>query len=1136
MKRRGKGSAQRTTARRRTVAAKARPTRQTKLRQPPAADLRSELQERTRELNDVLEQLNATSEVLHLMSGSHGDLAHVFDTILASAARLCEASFGILTLHEGGAFRVVAMHNPPPKFAELRRREPVIRARPLLRMAATKQFVHVADISEVAGSEQRDPDVAKFIKLTGVRTVLGAPMLKGDEFIGAIVVYRKEVRPFADRQIELLKTFAAQAVIAIENARLLNELRQSLERQTATSEVLRVISSSPGELEPVFATMLENAARVCAADSGAIYRWDGTALHLVATHNIAPSYAEALGRSPLKPIPGGYVHRLVTTKSPYQIADLAAEEAYANRNPMAVAAVEAAGMRTLLFVPLLKEHELIGAVSLSRRQPQLFSDEQIELVKNFAAQAVIAIENTRLLSELRQRTADLTDSLEQQTATAEVLSVINSSPGDLAPVFDAMVEKALRLCQATYGGLGIFEGDHYRVASFRGVVSEQWAQFVSKQVDVQPGSIPDLIRHGDNTVHIPDLAETPPERMTPGLHALINFGKARTSLWVSLHKDNAVLGFFTIYRQEVRPFSEREIDLVQNFAAQAVIAIENARLLNELRQRTTDLTELLEQQTATSEVLHAISGSPGDLKPVFDTIVDNAVRICGAENATLWLYADGMLRRAGRYRDPPDARIPIQASAKSAVLRSLSSRQIIHIPDYRTEQSYLDGDPFVGSAVDRLGIRTNLSVPMLKESEPVGAITIYRTEVRPFTDKQIQLVANFASQAVIAIENARLLRELRQRTDDLTESLEQQTATSEVLRVISSSPGDLAPVFQAILANATRICQAKFGILMLRDGEGFRSVAVDGAPPAYAEAMAQDPYIPPRPGSGLVTLARTKRPVQLADIQADPAYARTRLNTLGGARTLLIVPLLKDDALIGALNIYRQEVRPFTDKQIELVENFAAQAVIAIENARLLNELRQRTEDLTESLEQQTAMSEVLSVISSSPGELEAVFQSTLENALRICQARFGFMLRYDGEAYHTMAALCPVPEYAQEMKRGPLRPDPDSALGLVARTGQVAQIADITAHRLYKKRDPVLVAGAELGGIRTIIAVPMLKDRQLIGAITIFRQEVRPFNDKQIELVKNFAAQAVIAIENARLLSELRRIAGAADRDLEGA
>ena len=373
-------------------------------------------------------------------------------------------------------------------------------------------------------------------------------------------------------------------------------------------------------------------------------------------------------------------------------------------------------------------------------------------------------------------------------------------------------------------------------------------------------------------------------------------------------------------------------------------------------------------------------------------------------------------------------------------------------------------------------------------------------------------------------------------TRERDEALEHQTATSEVLQVISGSAGDPHPVFEAILAKAVRICDAHFGNIHRWDGNAFYLVATHNTPPALAEARRRSPLLA-SPQTAPGRLVATKTAVHITDLAADSNYVQARDPTyvtgveLGGIRTLLIVPMLKENELIGSFAVYRQEVRPFADKQIALVTNFAAQAVIAIENARLLNELRQRTTDLTqrtadltEALEQQTATSEVLSVISSSLGELEAVFQSMLENAVRICQAKFGFMLRYDGEAYHTMATLCPVAAYADEVRRGPLRPDPASALGIVATTRQVAQIPDITAHRLYKQRDPVLVAGAELGGIRTIVAVPMLKDNQLIGAITIFRQEVRPFTDKQIELVKNFAAQAVIAIENARLLSELRQ------------
>src|ERR1700722_15272201 len=375
--------------------------------------------------------------------------------------------------------------------------------------------------------------------------------------------------------------------------------------------------------------------------------------------------------------------------------------------------------------------------------------------------------------------------------------------------------------------------------------------------------------------------------------------------------------------------------------------------------------------------------------------------------------------------------------------------------------------------------------------------------------------------------NANAKVELLERERD--ELLEQQKATADVLRIISSSPGELEPVFTSILDNATRICKANFGTLFLREGEALRVAAHHGSlTKAWDEQWRAGMLLQPDAELQAFQTLSARQPIQVADLSKAASYLSRNpkaVNSveIGGIRTMVTVPMLKDGEAIGVITIFRTEIRELTDKQIALVTNFAAQAVIAIENTRLLSELRQRTADLTESLEQQTATSDVLQVISSSPGELEPLFQAMLENAVRICQAKFGFMLRYDGEAYHTVASLCSVAAYSAEMRRGPLRPDADSALGLVARTGQVAQIADTTAHRLYAERNPIFVAAAELGGIRTIVAVPMLKDDQLIGAITIYRQEVRPFTDKQIALVQNFAAQAVIAIENTRLLNELR-------------
>ena len=431
------------------------------------------------------------------------------------------------------------------------------------------------------------------------------------------------------------------------------------------------------------------------------------------------------------------------------------------------------------------------------------------------------------------------------------------------------------------------------------------------------------------------------------------------------------------------------------------------------------------------------------------------------------------------------------------------TRQTIQVADAAADVAY---EETRRQNPDFSRIRTALYVPIVKERDLIGAFMIYRHEVRPFTDKQIELVKNFAAQAVIAIENTRLLNELRQRTDDLTESLEQQTATSEVLKVIIHSPGDLEPVFEAMLANAVRICGAKFGVLSLREGDAFRVARQPRTPigPCGSNDDANRLHADPGTQLGPARFAPRRRPRSRypgrSGLGAD-------LAKYGGARRWSTCPCSRTGELIGSMVIFRQETGPFTDKQIELVQNFAAQAVIAIENTRLLNELR-------ESLQQQTATSDVLKVISSSPGELDPVFQAMLDNATRICEANFGVLnLHEDGKV--RMAAMHNVPaafaEFLQSRDRA-YQPIAGSLLDRVIRTKQVGHTADEAVGR-----------AATLGGAKSTVCVPMLKDDDLVGTITIYRQEVRPFSDKQIELLRNFAAQAVIAIENARLLSELR-------------
>ena len=473
-----------------------------------------------------------------------------------------------------------------------------------------------------------------------------------------------------------------------------------------------------------------------------------------------------------------------------------------------------------------------------------------------------------LQEQLNRSRRERDEALEQQTATAEVLGVINSSPGDLAPVFDAILEKAHKLCGVAHGALVLREGEIFRAVathSYSGTFAEQLREGYRGADNPITRSLID----GERFLHIPDLAQID----HPMVRASVKHAGVRTGLYVPLRKDEVLLGMISSCRRGIRPFSDKQIALLENFAAQAVIAIENARLLNELRQRTDDLSEALEQQTATSEVLKVISSSPGELEPVFQAMLSNATRVCSATYGTMYLCeADGfrtvalhnsptayaeVRRREGLVRPPPDSPLGSVALTK----------KVAHITDLRAVQSYIDRHPFLVAAVDLGGYRTAVCVPMLKDNELVGAITISRTELKPFTDKQIELVQNFAAQAVIAIENTRLLNELRQRTDDLTESLEQQTATSEVLKVISSSPGELEPVFQAMLKNAVRLCEAKFGILNLFDGEAFRHVALHDVPPAYA-AFREDTIIRPPPG-GMLDRAGKQSSWSMLTCEAD---------------------------------------------------------------------------------------------------------------------------------------------------------------------------------------------------------------------------------------------------------------------------
>jgi signal transduction histidine kinase len=751
--------------------------------------------------------------------------------------------------------------------------------------------------------------------------------------------------------------------------------------------------------------------------------------------------------------------------------------------------------RTQLAVPLMREDVAIGAILIRRTEVNPFTEKQIALLKTFAAQAVIAIENVRLFKELQERNAELREALEHQTATSEVLGIISRSPTDVQPVLNAIVESAAKVCGIDDVELRLREGN-------ASVLRAHFGSIPSGRINVgidEPQSR--WIReHG--TLHVPDI-------LTQNDFPTLGSGTtARTMLLVPLRQQGKIIGALGARRTEVRPFTPAQIKLLETFADQAVIAIENVRLFNELK-------ESLEQQTATSEILGVIASSPTDLQPVLNAVATNAARLCDAADAVVYRADGHTLHPVAIYGTLGATALPLNRG--SATGRAVTDRQEIHACADVTDLDTEFPESTTRARQRGLLTRTILAVPLLREGAPLGAILIRRVESRPFSDKQIQLLKTFADQAVIAIENVRLFQELEARNRDLTEALEQQTATSEILRAIANSPTEIQPVLDVIAENAARICGTPDVAILRVENDIYRMVATYGSAPNRPAGTTR----PIDRGSVIGRSIVDRQTIHIHDVRTvqDDFWRVKTGAVVEGLRTMLATPLLREGVAIGAIGIRRTEVQPFTDKQIALLKTFADQAVIAIENVRLFKELDERTNELTRSVGELKALGEVGQAVSSTL-DLETVLTSIVSHAVQLSGTDGGAIYEYDEPSEEF---LLRATDHMEEELINALRANPprlgDGVVGRAAASREPVQIPNILEERAYAPRMREML---ERFGFRASLAVPLLREDRIIGGLVVRRKSTGEFRPEVIDLLKTFATQSVLAIQNARLFREI--------------
>ena len=879
-------------------------------------------------------------------------------------------------------------------------------------------------------------------------------------------------------------------------ADLERELAESRAREAALAAVLGIMRRAPGELVAVLEAVLDRAASLCGAERASIHLLDGDVYRTAAFWGPRnPEYERVAYDTPRKPGRETLIGRTALERAVVHIPDALSDPEYTATDLQRIG-----GYRTMLGVPLFRGESVAGVFVLTRDEVRPFSDREIALVRAFADQAVVAVENARLLKGTN-------DALERQTAISGVLKDMSQSVFDLEKVLESVAMNAVRLCAADNGSIAQLKSDGWRLVANVGDIDQESMErnWGNQPIEANRRSLTGRVLMDRRTTTIVD-AQADPE-----YDAGVGVFNVRSMIGAPLTRGEDIVGVLILRRQEPKAFTPEEIRLLETFADQASIAIENVRLFDETK-------EALDRQNATAEVLKVMSASPFDLAPVLQSLVDTAARLSDADNCVIFRRHGDILRLAASSLGTGSAVVqvfgerPLQLDRTTITSRAVLDARTVHLPDASMDPTivmlqerpeYLER---TGVAPDQVRQRSGLSVPLIRETEVIGAFTLWRYAVRPFSPPEIELVETFARQAVIAIENVRLFNETR-------DALAQQTATADVLQVISRSAFDLRTVFEAMLERAVAICAAEWGsIQQFEDGALVPTVQIGGTP-EWRELNAAKRYTP---GRGTVNgrVLLEKRTVHIPDVLADPEYGWREGAAVGAYRTSLVVPLIRDDRVIGSFAMSRGEVRPFSEQEIRLIETFARQAVIAIENARLFTETK-------ESLEQQTAVADVLGTISRSAFDLDRVLRTVIENAVRLAEADNGSISRIDGTSGRTLVMVgrfrdpSAFDRYWADRGTQELLASRASLTGRVLLEPRTTHIEDVAADPDYDKNNWM--------GCRTMLGVPLLLREQLVGVLIVRRIEAKPFTPAQIRLVETFADQAAIAMDNVRLFNETK-------------